>query len=239
MIVYSETKNRFRRDVFSNKIESVILDLFKTKMKRSIGKSEVASWKNSMQFMDRVLEDTAIPDDSRVGIEYTIPQSAKRIDFLLTGKNAEKQDTVVIVELKQWAEVEPTAKDAIVRTAMGGGRVETEHPSYQAWTYAALLEDYNETVREENIRLFPCAYLHNCRSGRIVVSSALRSIGSTQKRHRFSSARTPRPSATSSNSTSNSATPPTFSIGSRMDASGPPRTSRTRFCRCSKAIASS
>lgn len=170
MIVYSETKSAFRRDVFSNKIESVILNLFKTKMKRSIGKSEVASWKNSMQFMDRVLEDVEIPDDSRVGIEYTIPQSAKRIDFLLTGKNSEKQDTVVIVELKQWAEVEATAKDAIIRTAMGGGRVETEHPSYQAWTYAALLEDYNETVREENIRLFPCAYLHNCVSGRVVRS---------------------------------------------------------------------
>lgn len=165
MIVYSETKDRFREDVFSNKIESLILELFKTKTKRSVGRSEIASWKNSMQFMDRVLGDDGIPGDARVGIEYTIPQSAKRIDFLLCGADAEKQDTVVIVELKQWQALKATPKDAIVRTAMGGGEVETEHPSYQAWTYAALLEDYNETVRDERIQLYPCAYLHNCVSG--------------------------------------------------------------------------
>ncbi|RIL06160.1 MAG: AAA family ATPase [Proteobacteria bacterium] len=170
MIVYSETKTRFREDVFSNKIETVILDLFKTKMKRSIGTSEVASWKNSMQYMDRILEDAGIPDDSRVGIEYTIPQSAKRIDFLLTGKNAQDQDTVVIIELKQWQQVKPTVKDAIVRTALGGAEVETTHPSYQAWTYAALLEDYNETVQKEKVRLFPCAYLHNCVAAHVVRS---------------------------------------------------------------------
>ena len=44
---------------------------------------------------------------------------------------------------------------------MAGGERETNHPSYQAWTYAALIEDYNETVRQEDIRLMPCAYLHN------------------------------------------------------------------------------
>jgi len=170
VIVYSETKTRFREDVFSNKIESVILDLFKTKLKRSIGASEVTSWKNSMQFMDRVLEDPDIPSDSKVGIEYTLPQHSKRIDFLLTGRNAQDRDTVVIVELKQWQKVESTKKDAIVRTLLGGREVETEHPSYQAWTYAALLENYNETVQKEDVRLFPCAYLHNCISAHVVRS---------------------------------------------------------------------
>lgn len=171
MIIYSETKSRFREDVFSNKIESVILDLFKTKAKRSVGKSEVNSWKNSMQYMDRVLEDDEIPEDSKVSIEYTLPRSAKRIDFILSGRNAKDEESVVIVELKQWSEMESTQKDAIVRTYLGGRKVETEHPSYQAWTYAALLEDYNQTVQEEGIGLFPCAYLHNCVSDRIVRSS--------------------------------------------------------------------
>ncbi|WP_238387954.1 hypothetical protein, partial [Pararcticibacter amylolyticus] len=36
------------------------------------------------------------------------------------------------------------------------------HPSYQAWSYAALLQDFNETVATDNIQLKPCAYLHNC-----------------------------------------------------------------------------
>ena len=162
MIVYSETKGQFRTDVLSNRIEQVILDLFKTKMKRSVGESEVRSWKNSMQYMDRVLEDTEIPEKSKVSIEYSLPQSSKRIDFILTGKNAQERDTAVIVELKQWEHAKATEKDAIVRTYLGGAEVETGHPSYQAWTYSCLLEDFNETVQQDDIGLFPCAYLHNC-----------------------------------------------------------------------------
>ena len=97
-----------------------------------------------------------------MGIEYTIPQTAKRIDFILTGQNAERQDHAVIIELKQWTEVRETDKDGIVETFVGGAEREMLHPSYQAWTYAALIEDFNETVQEEAIRLQPCAYLHNC-----------------------------------------------------------------------------
>ncbi|MCD8516695.1 MAG: DUF2075 domain-containing protein [Burkholderiaceae bacterium] len=35
------------------------------------------------------------------------------------------------------------------------------HPSYQAWSYAVLLEDFNEAVHAGDITLHPCAYLHN------------------------------------------------------------------------------
>lgn len=41
------------------------------------------------------------------------------------------------------------------------GPVETTHPSYQAWSYASLIKDYNETVQQEDIGLYPCTYLHN------------------------------------------------------------------------------
>ena len=170
MIVYSETKDQFRADIFENRIEDVILELFKTKLRRSVGKSEVRAWKSSLQFMDRILEDDEIPSDAKVGIEYNLPQSSKRIDFILSGRDANDRDSLVIVELKQWESVAATTKDAIVQTQLGGGQRETEHPSYQAWTYAALLEDYNETVRTEDVGLIPCAYLHNCRSDRAIRS---------------------------------------------------------------------
>jgi len=52
-------------------------------------------------------------------------------------------------------------KDGIVETYVGGGLREVTHPSYQAWSYASLLEDFNETVQEDLISLYPCAYLHN------------------------------------------------------------------------------
>jgi DUF2075 family protein/SOS-response transcriptional repressor LexA len=94
-----------------------------------------------------------------------VPQSSKRMDFVLTGLNAERRKVAVIVELKQWESARRTAKDGVVETRLGGGLRETSHPSYQAWSYAALLEDFNTAVRDVPIRLAPCAYLHNCADG--------------------------------------------------------------------------
>jgi hypothetical protein len=64
--------------------------------------------------------------------------------------------------LKQWSEAELTLHDGIVATRLRGTLCETPHPSYQAWTYAALLGDFNETVYEGGVSLQPCAYAHNC-----------------------------------------------------------------------------
>lgn len=71
------------------------------------------------------------------------------------------KDVAVLVELKQWSEAELTEMDGVVRTFVGGGKRELSHPSYQVWSYAALLEDFNSSVQEDEINLVPCAYLHN------------------------------------------------------------------------------
>src|SRR5690625_4186602 len=111
--------------------------------------------------MYRVLMDEDIPNDSCVAIEFNIPYSSKRVDFIITGKNEEK-GSVVIVELKQWEKVEKVVgKEAILKTYLGGGIRETAHPSYQAWSYASLIKDYNENVQNDHVKLHPCAYLHN------------------------------------------------------------------------------
>jgi uncharacterized protein len=175
MIVYHAKKHEFLDDVDSNKIEELIHSGFRKLHHRSVGASELASWKNSLGFMQRILTDPDIPADSGIGVEFGIPLSAKRIDFILTGRSEAEQQTAIIIELKQWSAMEPTDKDAIVRTRLGGAEVETPHPSYQAWSYAALLEDYNETVRERKIALRPCAYLHNCPSGEVVHAEFYRS----------------------------------------------------------------
>lgn len=52
-------------------------------------------------------------------------------------------------------------KDGIVQTFTGHAIREVAHPSYQAWSYATTIEDYNETVQDKQIDLHPCAYLHN------------------------------------------------------------------------------
>lgn len=51
--------------------------------------------------MAKVLNDEEIPGDAGVAIEYGIPQTSNRVDFILTGSCAEKNPNVIIVELKQ------------------------------------------------------------------------------------------------------------------------------------------
>ncbi len=161
MLVYNSTKERFLNDVLTNDIENIILNFFEKKLNRRVSNSEIQSWKNSMSYMDRVLSDDEIPKDSGVAIEFQIPQTSKRVDFILTGKDEKNNDQVIIVELKQWSEVEKTDKDGVVKTRFKSGLVETSHPSYQAWSYASLLRGFNETVYTDKINLVPCAYLHN------------------------------------------------------------------------------
>ncbi len=171
MIIYNATKASFQNDILNNNIEDKIQDILYSKTRRRVSENEVRSWKNSLIYMNEVISDQDIPNNSSVAIEYGIPQSAKRIDFIIAGQDSKKNDSVVIVELKQWDYANRTNKDAIVKTFVGGREREVEHPSYQAWTYASLLRDYNEILHDGKIKLQPCAYLHNLKEDDTVRSS--------------------------------------------------------------------
>lgn len=163
MIVYQSTKLGFLEDA-SNGIEDIVKNRVKEKLNINIqvGSSEYNSWKNSLgDAMYKVMQTDKIPDDSGVAIEYSIPRTKNRIDFIITGEDAEGKEKVVIIELKQWDNIQKTDKDAIVLTRFKSGPSEELHPSYQAWSYATLLYGFNATVYEEKIGLEPCAYLHN------------------------------------------------------------------------------
>ncbi|MFD2602608.1 DNA/RNA helicase domain-containing protein [Flavobacterium suzhouense] len=161
MIIYQNSKASFIEDVLTNNIDGIINDFFKSNIGYTTTKSEMNAWKNSLQYMDRVLNHADIPDDAGIVIEYQIPQTSKRIDFIITGEGDQNESYAILVELKQWSEASISAKDGIVSTFLGKNNREVSHPSYQAWSYAALLEGFNEAVYTENIQLKPCAYLHN------------------------------------------------------------------------------
>ena len=151
MIVYTSTKQQFIKDVNDFPIEDVILKKFEEKLKRTTGQSEIESWRDSLPYMSQVLSDKDIPDDAGILIEFMIPQSSFRVDFIITGINNQNQENVVIVELKRWSSIELTDKDGIVKTRFRGGLQETSHPSYQSWSYAAFLSSYNETIYTDDI----------------------------------------------------------------------------------------
>ncbi|WP_430492111.1 DNA/RNA helicase domain-containing protein [Bacillus amyloliquefaciens] len=161
MIVYEATKEEFLSDVFDDKLVTNICKNYNDKIGK-INEREVRSWDNSMQYMYRVLSDREIPKDAGIAIEFKIPNTSKRIDFLISGSDKNDRSSVVIVELKQWEKVEKIdSKEAIVKTFINKGIRETTHPSYQAWSYASLIKDYNENAQKEDINLYPCTYLHN------------------------------------------------------------------------------
>ena len=162
MIVYEATKQLFIEDVVQDRIEENINKKFYKKMGYHTSESERKAWNNSMQYMMKVLIDNNIPRNVGIAIEFKIPNTSKRVDFIITGKDGQLKNTAIIVELKQWTEANMVeGKDGIVQTFTGHAVREVAHPSYQAWSYATTIEDYNETVQDKQIGLHPCAYLHN------------------------------------------------------------------------------
>lgn len=161
MIVYSGTKNTFTEHVRNNVIADKIHEEFIKSLGHNTSAAEIRSWENSMLYMCNALSDNKIPDNAGIAIEYRIPTSCKRVDFIITGTDPSLKEVVIVVELKQWDKVLSTDEDGIVETFVGGANRRVTHPSYQAWSYASLMKDFSVVVQNENIDVVPCAYLHN------------------------------------------------------------------------------
>lgn len=162
MIIYNGTKQDFITDVENQNLSDILLSKISDKMHRSTSRQEIRAWDNSLMFMCQVLSSGSIPETTGIAIEYNIPQTSKRVDFIISGYGNSDNGNVVIVELKQWNTLDKVENsDGLVETYTGGRLQKIPHPSYQAWSYAALIEDYNESVQNHHIELHPCAYLHN------------------------------------------------------------------------------
>ena len=96
MILYSSSALDFRQDVDSNQITQKIEGAFVKKLGYLPGISERHSWNNSMQFMERIIRNSKVPDDCGILIEFNIPTTSKRIDFMITGRDDRQQDHFVI-----------------------------------------------------------------------------------------------------------------------------------------------
>lgn len=168
MIVYHASKKGFINDVFNGTIADDIDHAFLLHLGRHTSPNEKLSWKNSMMHMYKVINTSDIPDTSTIAIEYQIPLTSKRIDFIISGVDDNQRSNIVIIELKQWEQAKLSQKSGIIQTRFQHGESETAHPSYQAWSYAYMLQNYNETVCEQDIRLMPCAFLHNYQEDHII-----------------------------------------------------------------------
>ena len=161
MIVYSGNIRQFNLDVDNR----VIADRIKEELEK-IGinhnnPSEYNAWDQSLLHMKNVLSDPDFHLDTKVAIEYKLPTTSKRVDFLISGKDDNDLSKVIVIELKQWEKAYKTEKEDLVETFVGGNMRLVTHPSYQAYSYAKTIENFSEYVQLEKIVLHPCSYLHN------------------------------------------------------------------------------
>ncbi|MBR7026263.1 MAG: DUF2075 domain-containing protein [Bacteroidales bacterium] len=163
MIVYNDTKRQFINDVKYGEIADKILSLIKSRGLNAGQEREFESWHNSMQFMRNIVDDCEIDDDVQIAIEYNIPQTSKRVDFIILGSDSDNHDNIVIVELKQWSKAEVVDNDMhyTVRTYVANDNRIVCHPSYQAYSYSRFIYNYSQYIQDNSVSLIPCAYLHN------------------------------------------------------------------------------
>lgn len=159
MIIYNSTKRGFLNDIPN--IENILTSNVRTKLGEEASEGEIRSWHNSLRYMARVVDSQAIPDDTGVALEYNIPVTNNRVDFIITGLDSKGISNIVMIELKQWQHVQATEKDGLVVTHYEDGFKETTHPSYQVACYASLLYDFNEAVHQRQVSLHPCVFMHN------------------------------------------------------------------------------
>ena len=162
MIIYENTKQGFVEEVESgiyvNKLQANLYE----KMNRRVGFSETSSWFNSLRAMKDIVQDDSIPSDAGVAIEYNIPNSSKRVDFIISGYDENHNQELIFIELKQWSKINKVdSLDQVVETFVGKSNRYVTHPSYQVWSYVELLKNNNSYIQDTKIQLEPCAYLHN------------------------------------------------------------------------------
>ena len=163
MIIYENTRGGFINDIRTGSIATKVQNAFERHGIHHNNDAEYRAWGNSLMFMRNVLDDDDIPEDVSLAVEYQIPLTSKRVDFLIAGKDGAGTDNVVVVELKQWEDSGMTSRPDVVTAFTGGANRAVCHPSYQAYSYAKIIENFNEDVYRRNIQLRPCAYLHNYR----------------------------------------------------------------------------
>jgi DUF2075 family protein len=164
MLIYYNTVDGLLSDIDADHLVEEIDGGFAEAGLGGVSPPERQAWRNSFQFVYRALSRSDVPGDSGVAIEFKVPLTDKRVDLMLSGSDAEGNEHIIVIELKQWSG-ETTERvagnDGIVKTYVGNDIRKTTHPSYQAWSYANFLQDFNLEIQERPIHLHPVAYLHN------------------------------------------------------------------------------
>jgi hypothetical protein len=164
MRLYAGMSGEFVGDTVRNQISKKLTDAFFAYYGYHPPKGEIAAWDNSLRAMALVVQHAELKDHG-VMLEYELPSSSRRLDFLVCGRDGALRDEAVIVELKQWSDCQPSEADGLVTTWVAGRHREVAHPCVQVGQYQQYLADTHTAFYEGDkpIQLSACSYLHNYR----------------------------------------------------------------------------
>jgi uncharacterized protein len=165
--LYSGTSVQFVEDTFQGQIAEKLRNAFFEHFRYNPSPSEVSSWRNSLRAMSQVIELSKLMDHGIV-LEYQLPLSSRRLDCMICGRDHEREDHAVIVELKQWERCADSESEREVSTRLGGRERDVLHPSVQAGQYKRYLQDVQTVFYDSevggHVQLDACCYLHNYNS---------------------------------------------------------------------------
>jgi len=162
MRLYAGSTDQFVLDNTQNQMAEKLKISFFNYFRFNPSPSEVNSWRNSLKSMTLMVQYAQLNDNGII-VEFQLPMTSRRLDCLITGKDARNIDNAVIIELKQWESCALSTGENEVVTFVGGKPREVLHPSVQVGQYQMYLSD-TQTVFYEGanpIGLKACAYLHN------------------------------------------------------------------------------
>ena len=157
MIIYdSSVKDFIKNSKSPLQLAAIIRKNLLEKFGIKVAENEQRSWTRSLpKIADLLIQSKN--DHRKVLIEFNIPCSKKRVDFIILGKNKDNKPSAWIVELKQWSQV-----TEVQWNEFRVSKYIDAHPSFQA-------KDYQEIINEQMglrklVDVKASAYLHNMKN---------------------------------------------------------------------------
>jgi hypothetical protein len=158
MRLYSGTSQNFIKDAIHNQIAEKLKNAFFNYYRYNPSPAEINSWRNSLRSVSQVFQYANLTDHG-VLLEYQLPLTSRRLDCMICGRDQYKNDSAIIIELKQWDKCEEANGENEVLTWVGGGKREVLHPSVQVGQYQMYLEDTHTAFYENDpVQLRACTY---------------------------------------------------------------------------------
>jgi len=155
--IISKPDKQFIEHINEDLLTGILVDSFKARWGKEPAEAEVRSWKNSLPEIKNLVEIAGL-NDVIIVIEYEVPYNETRVDCMLFGTDRQRNENVVLLELKQWTKIielegnfSTDSEDKIQIYTGGADRV-VVHPSQQVKGYHNTIvgngcDYYNEKTK--------------------------------------------------------------------------------------------